>query len=370
MAHASVEARPQPGHHALPDAPGTAQAATERAMRIVVLVWSAAWIVLMAVFEGVDQQPRARAQLGDAGGPRDRLGRRGARPAARRHGVYVAVARRHRAGAGRAHPAARAVVAVERAASPGPTSPPSRCGFLVAGTRGRLGVVAHRRDAAAHPHHARLVGRRRWHSRGTAIVAAAAYALADGMAAHVAASRCGAQARDTDAAADAPRGRARRAGRARGGGARVRARLARAARHRAQHARRAAPRGRPRRDTTRSARAARTTCASCATCATTLRRHRRHRRQRRRARAARSPRAAPCSRSSVDVRSRITTTTTIPTAVADAVAGVRGGADQRGQALRRARRRAQPRLGRRAASRCACTTTAAAGRASSRPTTG
>ncbi len=106
---------------------------------------------------GRRHQPRARTHLGDARRSRGRLGRRGARAAARGHGVRRR-ARRHGPGAGAAHPAARAVVGVGPAAH---LDQPRRDQLRLR-RRGSPRPDRRRRDrcgAAAHPHDARL-GRR------------------------------------------------------------------------------------------------------------------------------------------------------------------------------------------------------------------
>jgi signal transduction histidine kinase len=181
-------------------APGSAAAASERALRIVVVVWSAAWFVLMVAFEGTGPSlaPMLSAAL---------LGLLGlgwlvvvlARLPV--DGRYVAVV------AGTAFVQALVTDPLELWGDASVlitwTNLAALCaGFLIAGARGRWAVAV----IAAGP--LLILGTRAW-ADGTlglawqSLVAAAAYALADGMAAHVAATAVRGLARQTDEAGEA-----------------------------------------------------------------------------------------------------------------------------------------------------------------------
>jgi signal transduction histidine kinase len=199
MTETTTEPPPQDAATAVPEAAGTAQAASERAVRVVVLVWSAAWLVLMAFFEGVEASLAPLLSTVMLAGLA--IG-----------WVVVVVARLP---IGRAYVAVIAVTALVQATVTQPLGLWAQssliitwtnlaalsCGFLLPGRRGRLGVVAIAggqlailltRSASEGTLHIA------WHG----IVAAAAYALADGMAAHVAAGAVRRQSQATDAAAE------------------------------------------------------------------------------------------------------------------------------------------------------------------------
>ena len=198
MSDTTVRAREGAEHAALP-APGTAEIAGERALRVVVLVWSGAWLAVMAFVQGVS------SSLAPALSTAMLLGLA--------VGWVVVVAARLPVGA--AYVGVLAVTALVQATVTMPVGMWTEstvlitwsnlatisCGLLVAGTRGRLGIVA---IAAAQL----VVLAARAGAEGTlglawqGIVAASAYALADGMAARVAATAVRAQARSTDEAAD------------------------------------------------------------------------------------------------------------------------------------------------------------------------
>ena len=198
MALTNVESRPSPGIEAVPDAPGSAHAATERVLRIVVLVWSAAWIVLMAS-EGADTSLAPALTWAMLAGLAVGW-------------VVVVLARLP---VGTAYVAALAGTALVQALLTPPLGLWSEsgllltwtnlaaisCGFVVAGARGRIAVAAIAAGQLL------ILTTRAWADGTVAVawpgvVAAAAYALADGMAAHVAASAVRGQARETDAAAE------------------------------------------------------------------------------------------------------------------------------------------------------------------------
>lgn len=189
------------------DGAGSSSAATERALRIVALVWSAAWIPLMALVEdpsGSKAPVLTWAMLAAlvVGWVLVLLGR------LRIAGPFVALV------AGTAVVQALLTEPLGLWAQNGllitwTNLAAISCGLLVAGRRGRLGVAA---IAATQL----VILSARAASEGTltvawpGLLAASAYALADGMAAHVAASALRAQAARTDAAADgfaAERGR-------------------------------------------------------------------------------------------------------------------------------------------------------------------
>jgi signal transduction histidine kinase len=181
-------------------APGSAAAASERALRIVVLVWSAAWFVLMVAFEGIGPSlaPLLSAALLAVLGVGWLVVVLARLPVDAR---YVAVV------AGTAFVQALVTDPLEVWGEASVlitwTNLAALCaGFLIAGARGRWAIVV----IAAGP--MLILGTRAW-ADGTlalawqSLVASAAYALADGMAAHVAASAVRGLARETDAAGEA-----------------------------------------------------------------------------------------------------------------------------------------------------------------------
>jgi signal transduction histidine kinase len=181
-------------------APGSAAAASERALRIVVLVWSAAWFGLMVLFEGTgpSRAPLLSAALLGVLGVGWLVVVLARLPV---DGRYVAVV------AGTAFVQALVTDPLqlwgEASVLVTWTNLAALCaGFLIAGARGRWAVVV----IAAGP--LLILGTRAW-AEGTlalawqSLVASAAYALADGMAAHVAASAVRGLARQTDEAGEA-----------------------------------------------------------------------------------------------------------------------------------------------------------------------
>lgn len=182
-----------------PQAGGSALAATTRALRIVVLVWSAAWLALMGLSGGV----------GDSDAPVLSWAMLGALLVG---WLVIVVARLPVTGVA---VAALAVTALVQAGLSAPQDVWSQssvvitwtnlaaltCGLVCTGVRGRIAIGAIAGGQLVVLSTVSLAeGSFGLAWRG--ILAAAAYALADGMAAHVAGAAVRAQARDTDAAAD------------------------------------------------------------------------------------------------------------------------------------------------------------------------
>jgi signal transduction histidine kinase len=177
---------------------GSASAATERALRIVALVWSAAWIPLLALVgdASLSKAPaltRAMIALLAVGWVLALLDR------IRIAGTFVALV------AGTAVVQALLTPPVGLWTGDGllivwTNLAAISCGLLVAGRRGRVAVAA-----IAGTQLLILVARAAsegtLHLAWSGLLAFAAYALADGMAAHVAASALRGQARRSDAAA-------------------------------------------------------------------------------------------------------------------------------------------------------------------------
>ncbi len=181
------------------DPPPSSRAAVDRALRIVVLVWTGAWIPLMAFLEVDSENPTSPISA--------------TMLAALMVGWVVVVAARLPINGW--YVAALAGTALVQATLTEPVGLWAEssllitwtnlaalcCGFTIAGARGRLAVAVIAGTQLT------VLTSRAWidgtvSSAWPGVVAAAAYALADGMAAHVAASAVRTQADSTDVVGD------------------------------------------------------------------------------------------------------------------------------------------------------------------------